>query len=215
MANPIIARANLRAVLFDLDGTLLDSFAVHCKIYEAMFAKFDIQITKHEFMRCYSPNWCHTYQAVGLPKESWGLADAYWLEEATKHEPALFPGAKDALLQISARYALGLVTSGSKSRVLRDLKRTGIVDHFQVIVTGDDVQEPKPSPEGLRRALENLGVHSNEAIYVGDTPADYEMARGATVGFIGVSSQFLRSGFDHQYHLVESISDLIKVILND
>ena len=56
------------ALLFDLDGTLLDSFSIHFEVYEKMFAHFGIQINKEKFLNTYSPNWYQTYEAVGLPK---------------------------------------------------------------------------------------------------------------------------------------------------
>jgi len=213
MIDPVITTTDLRAVLFDFDGTLLDSFAAHWEVYQVMFAKFNIRITKDEFIRHFSPDWYHTYQAVGLPRESWAAADAFWLEEATKHEPGLFPGVKDVLLQLRPHYSLGLVTSGTKSRVLRDLGKTALAGHFQVIVTGDDVQRPKPSPEGLERALQTLGARPDQALYVGDTPADYEMSRNASVRFCGVCSPFLRPTDGLAFQVLDSIGDLVELIV--
>lgn len=60
-------KQEFKAVLFDLDGTLLDSFSVHLEVYEIMFARFGIQITKESFLRAYSPNWYETYEVMGLP----------------------------------------------------------------------------------------------------------------------------------------------------
>jgi pyrophosphatase PpaX len=215
MSKETLIPTNLKTVLFDLDGTLLDSFSAHFKAYEGMFAKLGMKITQDEFLRCYSPNWYETYQAVGLPREAWELADAHWLEESAKQEPRLFPGVMDFLLRLRSRFVLGLVTSGSKSRVLRDLTRTGITECFQVIVTGDDVREPKPSPEGLHVALEKLGLQPKEALYVGDAQADYEMARAAGVAFLGVASKFSGSTTDDEYLRVDSIGRVLKLLLGE
>ena len=80
-------RKNLKGLLFDLDGTLLDSFSAHFEAYRAMFERFDIQISKDSFLATYSPNWLHTYQAMGLPAELWATADAYWREAAAQQQP--------------------------------------------------------------------------------------------------------------------------------
>ncbi|MCI0697570.1 HAD family hydrolase [candidate division KSB1 bacterium] len=190
MVYPDLDRKRLKALLFDLDGTLLDSFSAHLEAYRLMFARFGIEITKERFLASYSPNWYETYQAMGLPKEAWETANLYWLEAAAQQTPGLFPGVERTLTQLSNVYKLGLVTSGSKSRVLRDLERTGIKTIFETIITGNDVQQPKPAAEGLDLALARLKVQPHEAVYIGDAQADYEMAHAAKVQFVGVRSAF-------------------------
>lgn len=181
---------NIRAVLFDFDGTLLDSFPGHFRAYQVMFAHFGIPVTQESFFAVYSPNWLETYRRVGLPRERWDEADRVWMAEALRHAPPLFSGAVDVLAQLARRWPLGLVTSGSKTRVLGDLERTGLAGRFAVVVTGGDVQRPKPDPQGLELALAEMGVAPGEAVYVGDALADFEMASAAGVPFIGIPSQF-------------------------
>ena len=117
---------NINALLFDLDGTLLDSFSVHLEIFKTTFAQFDIQLSEEDFLKTYSPNWYETYEAFGLRKEDWKAADSFWLKEAEKISAQLFPGVKEILLKLDKYFTLGLVTSGSKSRVERDMRATGI-----------------------------------------------------------------------------------------
>jgi beta-phosphoglucomutase-like phosphatase (HAD superfamily) len=84
-------------LMFDLDGTLLDSFSVHYEAYEIMFAHFGIQITREAFLSSYSPNWYRTYEAMGLAKEHWEPANLIWVKEAEKRTPELFPGTLETL----------------------------------------------------------------------------------------------------------------------
>jgi beta-phosphoglucomutase-like phosphatase (HAD superfamily) len=95
-------RKRLKAPLFDLDGTLLDSFSVHLEAYRIMFARFGIEITKERFLSSYSPNWYETYQGIGLPKETWETANSYWLEAAAQQTPGLFPGVERILKAIDS-----------------------------------------------------------------------------------------------------------------
>jgi len=199
---------DLKALLFDLDGTLLDSFSVHYEAYEAMFARFGIRITRETFLASYSPNWYLTYESMGLPKDSWGDANSHWLEEAAKRQADLFPGVREMLQRLSGSHSVGLVTSGSRARVMADLERTGIMSYFHVLVTGDDVTRPKPSPEGLELALRRLRLQPAEAVYVGDAYADYEMARSAGVDFIGVLSAFEDSR-PQPYRQISSVVDVL------
>jgi HAD superfamily hydrolase (TIGR01549 family) len=199
---------NFKALLFDFDGTLLDSFTIHYEIYKLMFTHFGIQIKKKQFLNSYSPNWYKTYEAMGLPKKDWKSADSIWVEEAERRSPNLLPGVQETLSVLSDGFATGLVTSGSKRRVVKDLERTGIKKFFKTVVTGDDIQTPKPSPEGLELALLNLGLRSSEVAYIGDADADHKMARAAGIYFIGVISDYASLNPIDPKYCIYSISDL-------
>ena len=199
-------------LLFDLDGTLLDTFSVHLEIFKSTFAHFGIQLTKEKFLSAYSPNWYKIYEAFGLKKENWTLADTFWLKEAEKTTVQLFPEVKDVLSKLGEHYTMGLVTSGSKTRVERDITAAGINTLFKTVVTGDDIKTPKPSPEGLETALRNLNAPADTAVYIGDSSADYEMAKAAGVYFIGVSSEFNSLSTNHPDYSIHSITDLPKLM---
>ena len=198
----------VKGLLFDFDGTLLDSFSAHFAAYEHMFARFGRPVTKEELLAAYAPNWYETYEALGLPRAVWEQADAYWVEAVSEITARLFPGVKETLTHLAEDYTLGLVTSGSKPRVLADLEREGIAALFQVVVTGDDVEAPKPAPEGLIQALDALALRPREVIYVGDAPADYEMARALDVAFLGVTSAFVETRETPPYPRVPSVTAL-------
>jgi len=103
-------RSPIEAILFDLDGTLLDSFGLHYGAYEVMFGHFGIEMSRELFLQTYSPNWYRTYEAFGLAEEHWELANSLWLEAAAVHEPDLFPGVGRMLVEIGSNYQLGIVT---------------------------------------------------------------------------------------------------------
>ena len=202
---------DLRAVLFDLDGTLLDSFSAHFAAYQATFTHFGIATSLEHLLRVYSPNWLEVYRGMGLAEQHWSDADAIWLAEAARHTPQLFPGAQELLEGLRQRFTLGLVTSGSSERVRRDLERNGLAGRFQVIITGGDVCQPKPDPEGLLNALGQLRVAPSQAIFVGDAAADAHMAQAAGVPFIGVLTQFSGDLPAGDYLRVRSLPELAQL----
>jgi len=202
------APRDLRAILFDLDGTLLDSFQSHLETYRATLARFGVALDARQFGRHYSPNWNEFYRRVGLASRHWDAASAAWLREAALHEPRLFSGVAAMLRRLQRHFQLGVVTAGSRSRVRADLERGAITGFFAVVVTADDVREPKPAPEGLQLALRTLGTAPRQALYVGDTGPDYEFARAAGVTFVAVASAFARPGGRARYPRLEAITDL-------
>ena len=197
-----------KALVFDLDGTLLDSFSIHFESYRATCAHFGIAITAEKFRAAYSADWNHTYGALGIMPDHWQTASTLWRSQAAKHQARLFPGVKDTLLRLRHTHKLALVTSGSRARVSRDLENTGIKEVFQVVVTGEDVQKPKPSPEGLTRVLEHFKLAPHEAVYIGDWTSDYEMAKAAGVRFVGVRSDFNLACPDQSLFSLISVSEL-------
>ncbi|HEY6972577.1 MAG TPA: HAD family hydrolase [Candidatus Angelobacter sp.] len=197
-----------KALAFDLDGTLLDSFSIHFESYRQTCAHFDITITEEAFRAAYSADWNQTYGALGIQPDHWEAASKLWRSQAAKHQAQLLPGVKDTLLQLRQTHHLALVTSGSKARVTRDLKSTGISQFFQVVVTGEDVQKPKPSPEGLIRVLDHLKLAPQEAVYIGDWFSDREMADAAGVSFVGIRSEFNAAHPDKALFTLNSVAEL-------
>jgi len=178
-------------VLFDWDGTLVDSAEVSYRSFLRLFESFGIPFDREVFARTYSPNWIRTYQAVGLPGSDWSEADARWVGFYREERSTLLPGAAEALALLRERgKGRGLVTSGDRSRVRGELERFGLDGIFEAVVCGQDVTERKPHPEGLLRALDRMGLEPAAAAYVGDSPEDVAMARSAGVYSVGIPGPF-------------------------
>jgi len=181
----------LRAVLFDWDGTLVDSAEVSYRAFARLFQSYGIAFDREAFARTYSPNWIVTYRAMRLPEADWPEADARWVALYREEWSALLPGARDALRLLGEHgKALGLVTSGDRDRVRGELQRLGLDRLFGAVVCGQDVVERKPHPEGLLLALDRLACTAAEAAYVGDSPEDIEMARAAGALSVGIPGPF-------------------------
>ncbi len=201
-------------LLFDLDGTLLDSFSAHYKAYEIMFPQFGIEVSEEKFFAVYSPDWYHTYRMVGLPEAKWDEADQVWLDAVAHIDCEPFPKTISVLTQLAAKYSLGLITSGSKSRVQRELKYTGLDRFFPVVVTGDDVDRPKPDPQGLQLALSAMGKSCEGAVYIGDTVVDYETATAAGIPFVGINGRFQSFPSDADFPRIDCLSELPTLLKN-
>jgi len=182
----MLNRVPLRAVLFDWDGTLLDSYQADARAYLAMFAALGIPWSLAELEQHYSPDWHCVYRAASLPRERWAEADHLWRRFYRSERPALQPGARRVLERLARRYRLGLVTSGSAWRVRAQLRTFALSSLFAARVFGDDAARRKPHPAPLRLALRRIGCEPSACIYVGDAPEDVAMARRAGVAVVGV-----------------------------
>lgn len=198
-------RSEIDAVLFDWDGTLVDSAEASFRCYESTFGSYGIAFDRDTYAATYSPNWHRTYTAVGLPPDRWDEADARWVEGYCRLEIPLLPGARDAIERLAAAgLAQAIVTSGDRTRVGGELERHGLAGYFPVMVCGSDGTAKKPHPEALLLALERLGVPPRRAVYVGDSPEDVEMAKNAGTWSIGVPG-----GFPNTAALERSRPDLL------
>ena len=187
----MIPKRHVRAVLFDWDGTLVDTADASFRCYVRMFADYGIPFDRNTYAATYSPNWHHTYRCVQLAEERWTEADRKWLDYYREETATLIDGALDALDALAARSIVrGLVTSASRGRIDRELVALGVDHHFSHVVCGDDGPKRKPDPEALEVCLQRIGIKPQEAVYVGDTPEDMMMARAANVFAVAVPGPY-------------------------
>jgi HAD superfamily hydrolase (TIGR01509 family) len=180
----------VEGVLFDWDGTLIDSYEADTSAYLAMFREMGISWGMEELEKNYSPNWYQVYRAARLPKRRWEEADRLWRAYYAKHRPKLIAGARRVLASLHGLHTLGLVTSGDRDRVTRQLREFRLTRHFSARVCSGDTLRKKPHPEPLRLALRQMKLDPAACVYVGDAPQDVEMARRAGVRAIGVLGPF-------------------------
>jgi HAD superfamily hydrolase (TIGR01509 family) len=177
-------------VLFDWDGTLIDSYQADISAYIAMFREMGISWGTEELEKNYSPNWYQVYRAARLPKKRWEDADRLWRAFYAQHRPKLIAGARRVLARLRGLHPLGLVTSGDRDRVTRQLREFRLTRHFSARVYSGDTLRKKPHPEPLRLALRQMKLDPAACVYVGDAPQDVEMARRAGVRAIGILGPF-------------------------
>jgi|SRR5882672_2027874 len=179
-------QTSIEYVLFDWDGTLLDSFQADANTYMLMFGALGMSWSIAELKRHYSPNWHRLYRAARLPRAKWAEADRLWRFFYRKQQPKLQPGALRVLRVLDRRFELALVSSGSRSRVRRQLREHGVSAMFLAKVCSEDAPRRKPHPAPLRMALDKLRARPQTSVYIGDAPEDIEMAHRAGVRAIGV-----------------------------
>lgn len=173
------------ALLFDLDGTLIDSIDL---LLDSMTAAFDGRTrrpTRDEWvagigtpLRTQLAEWC---ESVG---EIDGLVDRYRVYQDAHLErmTTLYPGVTETLVWArAAGHATGIVTSKGRIMTDRSLRHVGLLDAFDTIVTYEETERHKPMPDPVLLALTRLNMPADRALFVGDSPHDMGSGRAAGV----------------------------------
>jgi pyrophosphatase PpaX len=189
-----LSTPKFRAVLFDVDGTLVDSMQmlVHGlgDTYEHFLGQ---RPSRDEILRlCGIPlsSQLRMYQSEEPTPERVGEMTAYALEryEFHAHRESIFPAAVETLRLVHRSGSkTALVTSKNAQELKGFLERFSGAPYVDATVCASDVHQPKPAPESAILACRKLGVEPREAVFIGDSIYDIRCARSADVASIAVS----------------------------
>lgn len=177
-------------VLFDADGTLVDSEALIRDSFLHTFAKFlpEHKLSDEELRSFLGPALLDTFEAY-LPKDKAQEAVEYYREYNHAHhdeEVSAMKHAQEIVAYLKENdYTVGVVSNKMTPLVLRGLKCSGIEQYMDVVVGRDMVHHAKPNPEGLKKACELAKYPLDDMIYVGDAPGDMLAAQNIGAFSIG------------------------------
>lgn len=179
----------IRCVLFDLDGTLIDTWDLYVRAMERTLEEISHEEIPADRLASLRLNSEPRLLGYFVPQDEVGGAHRRFL--ANYHDlhatcfGGVYPGVLDLLKTLRSRgNPTGIVTG--KSRGAWEITRRHIPLYpFDTLVFDDDVSEPKPDSEGIVKAMADLGVSPSETIYVGDSLSDLEAATAAGVQFLG------------------------------
>ena len=190
-----IAKLMLKAIIFDLDGTLTDSDSVHFQVFQALFAQHGIDLDKGLYREKISGRQNTAILADFLPDlpATAGKAFSDSKEETFRALAAgnLEPlaGLLDLLRQIKKQgIAAAVVTNAPPENAAFMLSELWLTEAFDPIVIGDDLPRGKPDPLPYQTALDKLEITADEAITFEDSRAGITSAIGAGISTIGVTT---------------------------
>jgi len=213
--------SRLGAVLFDVDGVLLDSLPAHLKICEDLSREYGLNLkipSQPEFKEKVrggtriSPME-YFFLAVGFGSESAKKADVRYKEtfHAT-YKPAPFPRVHETLKALhDDGIRMGIVTSNVKANVVAALG--GSIDCFHAdCIFSKDRTGDVPKSKAIASAMKVLQVSPAETIYVGDQRPDWQAAKDAGVDFLGVAYGWGLSDEDKDIPIVGEVSEIYRYI---
>lgn len=182
----------IKAIIFDLDGLLLDTEIVAFKVYEELGERFSFTLTLPDFMQnfCGQPlrrNVAYCNERFQLP---WGFDEA--VEEVLRIEKRLLdegvevmPGAKELLVYLKENeYKTGVASSSARERSMKLLEQHDLVKFFDDFVFGPEVEKGKPNPDIFLKTAEKLGVEPVECLVLEDSQAGIQAAYSANMKVI-------------------------------
>lgn len=180
----------LKAILFDIDGVLLNSFEANLKFYQDLMVKAGYPPLKREA----APALFHLTMRNAIKKITGSTSEAeiekIWKMGRDRAVPypmellSMYDGVEETIKILSKNYQLAIVTSRVRNGIYTIPQLKKLEKYFKATVSCEDTAEPKPSGEPLFLAAHKLGLKPEECVYVGDTETDIMAARAARTKII-------------------------------
>ncbi|MBW1916041.1 MAG: HAD family hydrolase [Deltaproteobacteria bacterium] len=210
-------RLILDALIFDLDGTLIDTMGVYFQTLDVVCERLDLPpVSRKEISDAVKEgnfNWDLIFPLEMLDKKDGLIKKARVVIEEVDlqipwHELEIFPGVREILKEIAeSDIKIGIVTATPVQKIekkLYPLKRAGIAKLLDVIITEDDALRGKPAADPLIECGKRLDVEVDKSAYVGDSRVDIKAGKAAGMKTIGVLT-----GLDDYDSLKKEDPDLI------
>ncbi|MGM8212579.1 pyrophosphatase PpaX [Virgibacillus sp. W0430] len=207
---------HIDTVLFDLDGTLLDTNALIIASFEHTFQHYGLSFTKEEIMEFNGPPLIETFQKV-YPERATAMIDTYREHNLKHHDRFVkaFPYVLETIDQLQKQnIKMAIVSAKMRHGVKKGLALTGLDRFFDTLITIDDVTHPKPHPEPVLKAMNRLNAVPESTIMVGDNYHDIEAGKNAGVKTAAVA--WSEKGKDYLMefkptYMLEDMRDLLKI----
>ena len=238
----------LRAVLFDMDGVLVDSEPVHFAAnYKMMKENFGIELIYEDYRKYIGSTvekiWKFFRKKYNLTMYTWeelmNMAEDILAEMIEDKGYPEIPGVVTLIKELKEKgYLLAVASSSPMASIKRNLDSMGITQYFDTIVSGMEIENPKPNPDIFLKAAENLSVNSNECIVIEDSHNGVKAAKAAKMsclGFInpnsgnqdlsvadylfedfsGIDEAFVRMVHNHCFHIPWTVLETKRLIIRE
>jgi phosphoglycolate phosphatase len=207
---------NPKMVLIDVDGTLVDSVPDLAYCVDEMMDRLGMPRRGEDAVRQWVGNGVERLTRRALINQLDGEPDEALFQKAmpifmdlyaenTSQRSCLYPGVEEGIAYLKrAGYRLGCVTNKAEQFTIPLLTDLGIIDHFEIVVSGDTLPKKKPDPMPLLHAAEAMGVTPAESMMLGDSMSDVKAARAA--GFQIVCMSY---GYNHGVDIRDSEPDAV------
>lgn len=208
---------NLKAVLFDVDGTLLDTHEYIYQAFEHSLNKHHKLLTRKEIKKIMGKPLEECYKILTELDDVTELADSHReFQTVNYHLSKPFPHTVKTLEKLQSKgILLAAITTRARESAKKTLETASILKYFNYFVGFEDVSRPKPDAEPLLKALNFLNVDPKDAIMVGDSEVDVYAGKNAGTKTVGVTYGFHGEHIakTHPDYVIDDIGELLKIVL--
>jgi HAD superfamily hydrolase (TIGR01509 family) len=212
--NPQIPKWKIRCVIYDCDGVLFDSIEANKKFYNDLCALVGrAPLSEQEVKYVHTHTVYETIHLIfghddGLEtkaKESLKQIDLRNYVAYLKMEPYLL----QILNLLKANQILRVINTNRTTSMKHIMEQFGLWPFFDMVVTALDVQNPKPHPESIEKIIQKFHLNKDEAVFVGDSEVDQQIAKSSGVKFIAYKNRDIASDayIDDHLALLNLLSD--------
>jgi len=204
-----------RAVIFDLDGTLIDSYHAHVESFRRALSRFGLTIEDEEIYRRFGKPAKQIIKEI-LPENQHRHIDEIvrykrleFIE--TSKDMQVFDGVETLLKHLKDKgFSTCLATSADSPSVIRVLNKFDLENYFDIVISSNDVKEAKPNPEMFIQASRRLEVEPKNCLVIGDSPFDVIAAKKAKMNVIIVDNNPFQKTeiLSHKVPIVSNINQL-------
>jgi HAD superfamily hydrolase (TIGR01509 family) len=207
----------IEAVVFDLDGVILDSEELWDEVREGLARERGgrwHEGAQADMMGMSSREWSvYMHERIGLPEppEEINAEVVRRMLERYRRELPLIPGAVEAVERLAARWPLGLASSSNRELIDAALEAAGIARYFRVTVSSEEVERGKPAPDVYLEAARRLGVAPERCAAIEDSQNGIRSAKAAGMRVIAIPNRRFPPGEEALADadvLVDSIAEL-------
>lgn len=210
-----------RLLLFDVDGTLIDTSELIYQAFEYVLALVGVAVpTRKELILKTGKLLEEDYRLItGITGEK-DVAELCTLHRAFQNDnmelAKAYPRVVETLEILGPEgYKLAAVSTRSRITAIKSMKKTKVYDPLKLILTAEDVTRQKPDPESIEKSLKYFGVDRRDSIIIGDRPSDIEAGKRAGIATVGVTYGF--STADEIWNskpdsVIENFHDLLAIV---
>ena len=208
----------ITTLLFDLDGTLIDTNElIIASFLHTLNHYYPNQYTREDVYEFIGPSLLETFSGLDLERAE-EMIEHYREHNHLHHDLLVqeYEGVYETIQELKERnYKVGIVTTKMRKAVQRGLLKGRLDSFFDVVVTLDDVKNPKPDPEPIELALKLIGSSAEETIMVGDNSHDILAGKNAGTKTAGVAWALKGRDYLEQYgpdYMLENMRDLLSIV---
>lgn len=214
----------MKIIIFDFDGVILDSENSHFIAFNEGLKNLNINISEDEYYSKYislddrgvitnvvnDKNISVTNEEIDMIIKN----KNDYFESRLIDNSKLFPGVEELIIQLSKNFVLSIGSGANRSEIIKTLKNNNIYDYFEIIVSADEVNNPKPNPETYNRVLDNINTdfNINEIIVIEDSPGGIEAAKSAGLKCIAITNTFDNKKLGKADIIVSNYEDILKYL---